>query len=53
MSLSDESFSLAKVGQTVATPINKPMVQGQIFRQPSADCTNLGIPENFSLNFLA
>ena len=28
MSLSDESFSLAKVGQTVATPINKPMVQG-------------------------
>ena len=52
MSLSDESFSLAKVGQTVATPRTVP-IQGQIFRQPSADCTNLGIPENFSLNFLA
>lgn len=43
ISLSDESFSLAKVGQTVATPRTVP-IQGQIFRQPSADCANLGIP---------
>ena len=36
ISLSDEPFSLAKVGQTVSTPRTVP-IQGQIFRQPSAN----------------
>ena len=50
---SERVFFLAKVGQLGGTPINKPTVPGQILRRTFRRFTNLGIPQNFSQNFLA